>query len=239
MDLVLLFILYDNSLSILTNLKIEAIKNLYYLWELLHYLNYKSDIREIFKLILMTIIIDILSMQLEQLQFPIGRFQKPAVFSKALVAAFITDIAAFPAQIKIATKTLSEEQLDTPYRPGGWTIRQVVHHCSDSHMNSLIWFKLALTEDRPVIKPYNEALWAELADSKNMPVAPALHLLEGIHERWVALLHSLTKEQLVRSFVHPEHHNEISLEECIAIYAWHCHHHLAHITELKRRMVWR
>lgn len=176
-------------------------------------------------------------MELEQLQFPIGRFQKPAVFTEALLTSFITAIADFPVKITTATEALSEEQLDTPYRPGGWTIRQVVHHCSDSHMNSLIRFKLALTEDKPVIKPYNETLWAELADSK-MPIAPALQMLEGIHERWVALLHSLTKEQLARSFVHPEHGNEITLEECIAIYAWHCHHHLAHITELKKRMIW-
>ena len=176
-------------------------------------------------------------MELEQLQFPIGRFQKLAVFSEALIALSIMDIAAFPKRIRAATGTLSDEQIDTPYRPGGWTIRQVVHHCSDSHMNSLIRFKLALTEDKPVIKPYDEALWAELADSK-MPIAPALQLLEGIHERWVALLYSLNKEQLARSFVHPEHHNEISLEECIAIYAWHCNHHLAHITELKKWMAW-
>lgn len=172
------------------------------------------------------------------LRFPIGEYRKPETITPALREQFIGDIKTFPARIKAATVPLTDAQLDTPYREGGWTIRQVVHHCADSHSNSLTRFKLALTEDRPVIKPYMEALWAELPDSKTMSLAPAIKMLEGIHERWVVLLQSLTEEQLQRTFIHPESKREITLAENMAIYAWHCNHHLAHITSLKERMGW-
>ncbi|GAA5038738.1 putative metal-dependent hydrolase [Marivirga lumbricoides] len=145
---------------------------------------------------------------------------------------FITDISSFPVRLRNEVQHLNSEQLNIPYRPGGWTIRQLVHHCADSHMNSLMRFKLALTEDQPVIKPYFEDRWAELPDSK-MEIEPALQILEGLHARWTTLLKSLTAEQLKKVFVHPEHGTEISLEENIALYAWHCNHHLAHVVSLK------
>lgn len=174
----------------------------------------------------------------EALKFPIGTFKKPTEITAALLQDFISLIAEFPAQLRQETARLSDAQLDTAYRDGGWTLRQVVNHCADSHMNSLIRFKLALTEEKPTIKPYFEDRWAELPDSKNMPIEPALQMLEGIHIRWVVLLKSLTEEQLKRSFIHPEHGKEICLDENIALYAWHCQHHLAHITGLKKARGW-
>ncbi|MFZ9846607.1 MAG: YfiT family bacillithiol transferase, partial [Flavobacteriales bacterium] len=127
----------------------------------------------------------------------------------------------------------------TPYREMGWTIRQVVHHCADSHMNSLTRFKLTLTEDKPVVKPYWEDRWAELVDSKSMPISPSVQMLEGIHARWTVLLNSLSEQDLVKSFIHPEHGKEFRVDENIGVYAWHCNHHLAHITELKKRKNWK
>jgi hypothetical protein len=179
-----------------------------------------------------------MNLTLEQLKFPIGKFEKPSVITTHLLSQFIFDIEEFPLRLRIETEHLSDEQLDTVYRPDGWTIRQVINHCADSHMNSLIRFKLALTEDKPIIKPYFEDKWAELADSKKMPIEPTLRMIEGLHNRWVVLLKSLTDEQLKRSFIHPEHGREISISENIAIYAWHCNHHLAHITTLKKQKNW-
>lgn len=175
---------------------------------------------------------------LEKLRFPIGRFENPASVTAGSLQNFISDIEAFPSKIRHETEKLSNQQLDTPYRPDGWTIRQVVNHCADSHMNALVRFKLALTEDKPVIKPYFEALWAELPDSRNTPVEPALQMLEGIHARWAVLLRSLDEADLQKSFIHPEHQKEVPLQQMIAIYAWHGNHHLAHITQLKKRMQW-
>jgi hypothetical protein len=174
---------------------------------------------------------------LEKLRFPIGHFEKPALYTKEIVSGYIAIIAAFPEKLKAAVSDLDEEQLDTPYRDGGWTIRQVVHHCADSHMNSLIRFKLALTEETPIIKPYFENLWANLADSQ-MAIEPSLQILEGLHQRWGFLLNSLTEEELEKSFIHPEHGKIFQLKEVIGAYAWHCDHHLAHITELKKRKEW-
>lgn len=177
-------------------------------------------------------------MTLETLRFPIGPFKKPALITAELLQSYITDIASFPGHLRSEVENLTQAQLDTPYREGGWTIRQVVNHCADSHMNSLIRFKLALTENQPTIKPYNEARWAELADSNYMPVEAALKTLEGLHERWVVLLNSLTKAELERTFIHPEHGKVFRIDETIALYAWHGKHHLAHITTLKERMGW-
>lgn len=154
-----------------------------------------------------------------------------------MITSWIADIASFPDRLSGAVEHLSAQQLDTPYRPGGWTIRQVVHHCADSHMNSLIRFKLALTEDKPVIKPYFEDRWANLPDSI-MDISPALQMLHGLHGKWVYLLQSLTAAELKKSFIHPEKQSEISLDVAIALYAWHCNHHLAHITSLKSRNCW-
>ncbi|WP_162426347.1 YfiT family bacillithiol transferase [Pontibacter pudoricolor] len=177
-------------------------------------------------------------MAIDNLKYPIGHYERPESLSDELLESFIEVIATFPAQLRNETESLSDQQLDTPYRENGWTIRQVVNHCADSHMNCLTRFKLALTEDRPTIKPYNEAQWAELADSKTIEIEPALKMLEGIHLRWVTLLKSLTDEEFNKSFLHPEHEKEMKLSEVIGLYAWHCKHHLAHITSLKSRKKW-
>ncbi|TAE84223.1 MAG: putative metal-dependent hydrolase [Bacteroidetes bacterium] len=175
---------------------------------------------------------------MEQLKYPIGHFNKPATVTTDTVEEWITVIANFPKRLSGEVMLLTDEQLDTPYRPEGWTIRQVVHHCADSHMNSLIRFKLALTEDNPTIKPYYEERWAELSDSKNWPIAASLNMLEGIHERWAILLSSLAQEQLARTFFHPGSGQTWRIDEAIGLYAWHCNHHLAHITETKKQNQW-
>jgi len=174
----------------------------------------------------------------EQLKYPIGQFNRPKEISKEILSEFINDIESFPERLKECVAELTEEQLDTPYREGGWTIRQVVNHCADSHMNSLIRFKLALTEDKPTIKPYYEDRWAELEDSKSINIEPSMEILRGVHHRWAVLLKGLSSEQLSRSFIHPEHGKEFRIDENIGIYAWHCNHHLAHIKDLIKRKKW-
>lgn len=165
---------------------------------------------------------------LQKLRFPIGQFQKPANIDRLQIAQWIAEIAALPQQLRQATNNASDATLDTPYRPDGWTVRQVVHHIADSHINSYTRFKLALTEDNAAIRPYFEERWAMLPDSK-APIEISLQLLEALHERWVILLKSLTTEQLKRTFVHPEHGAIFALDENIGVYAWHGKHHLAHI----------
>lgn len=177
-------------------------------------------------------------MTLDLLKYPIGVYEKPKVISKEILQLWINTIESFPEKLVSEVANLTNQQLDTPYRPDGWTIRQVVHHCADSHMNSLIRFKLALTEDKPSIKPYFEDRWAALPDSKIMPIEPALKMLSGIHERWCFLLKNLTEEQFARLFIHPEHSATFRIDENIGLYAWHCMHHLAHITETKKRENW-
>lgn len=176
---------------------------------------------------------------MENLQFPIGRFKPQAEWSEAEVAANLASIEHLPAQLRRAVADLSEHQLDTPYRPGGWTVRQVVHHLADSHLNSYQRCRLALTEDRPVIKPYDEKKWAELPDALHGPVDVSLALLEALHLRWVILLKSLPPADLQRVFVHPES-GDNTLMKTIALYAWHGRHHLAHITSLQNqtRNIW-
>src|SRR5690606_7177161 len=171
-------------------------------------------------------------MNLEQLKYPIGEFQKPITITEKTLAQWIADIAEFPAKLKNEVSKMTDGELDSPYRPGGWTIRQVIHHCADSHMNSLIRFKLALTEEVPTIKPYKEDQWAQLSDAQ-MPVAPSLQLLEALHSRWVNLLSSLTEQELSRCYYHPEQQKEIDLKTTIGLYAWHCNHHLAHVLQAK------
>ncbi len=168
---------------------------------------------------------------MKDLRYPIGTFERPEHIDEQQLSEWIKIIADFPQEIRRATRSLTDEQLNTPYREGGWTIRQVVHHCADSHMNAFIRFKLALTEANPVIRPYKEALWAELPDSK-LPVEPSLRLLEGLHERWTTLLESLSEEDLEKTFIHPEQEQQISLAVAIGMYAWHSRHHLAHIKSL-------
>jgi len=171
------------------------------------------------------------------LRYPIGKFHFEGPLTDQQKQASLDEIARTPANLRTAVKGLSEAQLDTPYRPGGWTVRQVVHHVPDSHMNSYVRFKLALTEDEPTIKPYAEDRWAELADTKATPVEVSLTLLDSLHDRWVHLLRSLGPEEWKRTFRHPEM-GAMSLEKTLALYAWHGRHHVAHVTELRKRMSW-
>jgi hypothetical protein len=169
----------------------------------------------------------------ERLKYPIGKFKKPAIIENAQIERWIKSIEAFPQQLSQELSGLSEKEVQKQYRPGGWTIKQVVNHCADSHMNSLIRFKLALTEDTPTIKPYHEDRWAELPDTKSIPIESSLQLLKGLHERWGYLLRSLSDEELNRQFKHPETNELISLKTNIGIYAWHGEHHLAHVKNAK------
>jgi hypothetical protein len=171
------------------------------------------------------------------LRYPIGRFKAVMPITQELRDAGIDAIASLPARMRAALAGLDDRQLDTPYRPEGWTVRQVVHHVADSHMNGLIRVKLALTEDVPRIKPYNENLWATLGDMR-LPVPVSMTLLESLHARWVAVYRGMTADQFGRTFVHPELGAELTLDHHLQNYAWHSHHHLAHITELRRREGW-
>lgn len=172
---------------------------------------------------------------MDALRYPVGQFHFPASVSATDLTRFLDQIEAAPARMRAAVSGLSDAQLDTPYRPGGWTVRQVVHHVPDSHMNSYVRFRLAVTEDSPTIKPYEEARWAELADARTLPVEPSLALLESLHARWVPLLRSLSAADWKRTFRHPEL-GLVSLENNAALYAWHGRHHVAHITSLRERM---
>jgi len=176
---------------------------------------------------------------MEELKYPIGKFQKPEAFTPQLLSSYISVINHFPQKLKQEVEHLTDEQLDTPYRPDGWTVRQVVNHCADSHANALVRVKLALTENTPTITAYMQDLWAELPDCKNMPIQPALMMLQGMHSRWTIVLKNLGEKEWDRAYIHPEKGREIKLNESAASYAWHCNHHLAHITELKKRMGWK
>jgi hypothetical protein len=170
-------------------------------------------------------------------RYPIGRFHFDGPPSEEQRASFINDIEQAPALLRAAVKDLTPEQFDTPYREGGWTVRQVAHHVPDSHMNAYVRWKLALTEDEPTIKPYAEDRWAELTDTQSTPVEVSLALLESLHTRWVTLLRSLRPEDWKRTFRHPEL-GLVSLEKNLGIYSWHGRHHVAHVTELRKRMGW-
>ncbi|KEO74311.1 YfiT family bacillithiol transferase [Anditalea andensis] len=173
------------------------------------------------------------------LKFPIGVFKYPSTITQEVMNEWISDIASFPDRLSKEVTDLTEDQLDVLYRPDGWSIRQVVHHCADSHMNSLMRLKLALTEEAPLIKPYFEDRWAELIDTRQMPIHSSLLLLEGIHAKWTLLLNNLSEEQYKRTYIHPEHGKVISILECTGMYAWHCNHHLAHITATKKSNDWK
>ncbi|GHA33662.1 putative metal-dependent hydrolase [Salinimicrobium marinum] len=178
-------------------------------------------------------------MTLEEQKYPIGRFVKPEKISEIGLKNFISEIRTLPDRLRKEVDTLSDNQLNTTYRDGGWTLRQVVNHCADSHMNGFIRIKLALTEDRPTIKPYQEERWAQLQDTSSIPVSAALKTLDGLHERWTILLESLTRDQLQRTYIHPADETERRVDETIATYAWHGNHHLAHITSLKKQKGWK
>jgi uncharacterized damage-inducible protein DinB len=176
-------------------------------------------------------------MESNDLRYPIGKFQFPADVSAADRQRFIEQIAETPANLRAALENLTPEQLDTPYRPGGWTVRQVVHHVPDSHINSYVRFRLALTEDNPAIKGYEESLWAELPDARTGPVEMSLTLLDALHVRWTALLRSLSEKDLQRTFRHSEL-GSVRLDQILALYAWHGRHHVAHIITLRKRNGW-
>lgn len=170
-------------------------------------------------------------------RYPVGRYDIKREVTLAERERYIEEIAAAPAQLRVAVADLTAEQLATPYRPDGWTVRQVVHHLADSHLNSYVRFKLALTEDEPTIKPYEEALWAALSDGRDAPVELSLDLLAALHERWVMLLKSLTPADFARTFRHPDM-GAVALNQNVGLYAWHGRHHIAHITALRERMNW-
>lgn len=174
---------------------------------------------------------------LESLQYPIGKFHAPATFSQEQRNEWIEAISHLPANLSAVVQGLNDLQLNTPYRPEGWTVRQVVHHVADSHMNSVIRFRLALTEDMPLIKAYDETLWAQLPDAASLPPQVSLDLLDGLHRRWTALLVQMTPADFERRLRHPES-GESSLNRMLALYAWHGQHHVAHIAKLRDRMNW-
>ncbi len=173
----------------------------------------------------------------QDLRYPVGRHDPSAAVDAAGLAAAIDDIERLPAALAAAVEGLDDERLDTPYRPGGWTVRQVVHHVADSHLNATVRLRLALTEDGPTIRPYDQAAWAELADVRSLPPAVSLALLDGLHRRWTALLRALEPAAFARPLVHPEI-GEISVAQLTGLYGWHSRHHVAHVTALRARRGW-
>jgi hypothetical protein len=170
-------------------------------------------------------------------RYPIGDFVRPAVVGTEQRRASIAILAALPENLRSAVYGLTEAQIDTPYRGGGWTVRQLVHHVADSHMNAYVRTRLALTEDWPTIKPYEERLWAELPDAKSLPIEISLELLDSLHRRWAALLESLSDEQWERGYTHPQSGRQ-NLAQVTALYDWHSRHHVAHITALRKSRGW-
>lgn len=170
-------------------------------------------------------------------RYPIGKFTPPQKVTPALRAQAIETIAELPAKFRAAVKGLTEAQLDTPYREGGWTVRQVAHHVPESHMNAYVRLKLALTEKEPTVKPYDEALWAKLPDAKS-PIEVSLSLLDSLHERWVRVWRLLQPAEFARTLRHPEHANTLTVDWLLFQYAWHGRHHTAHITELRKQRSW-
>ena len=173
----------------------------------------------------------------EDLRYPIGKLQREDNLSDARRREMIAQIEETPARLREAVKGLSPEQIETPYREGGWTVRQLVHHVADSHLNAYVRFKLAFTEDQPTIKPYEQDRWAETVDGRTAPVEVSLGLIEALHSRWVMFLKSMSAAGFARKFNHPEM-GLLTVEKLLGIYAWHGRHHTAHITELRRRMGW-
>ena len=174
---------------------------------------------------------------MDDLRFPVGRFVRPTELSGAERRRDIDVIAAAPTNLRDAVRALSDAQLDTPYRHDGWTVRQVVHHIPDSHANALIRFKLALTEQTPTIKPYDEAAWATLEDARTTPIEVSLSLVDGLHDRWIRILNAMSASDFARTLQHPQS-GVLSLDQMLALYAWHSRHHVAHITTLRSRNGW-
>ena len=175
---------------------------------------------------------------LEQLKYPIGKFQHRGEIDAGVIDAWIGEIEALPSDLRAAVAGLSRVQLDTPYRPGGWTVRQVIHHLGDSHLNSYLRFKWALTEDRPVIKAYDQQTWAELPDYQLVPIEDTLQFVAALHRKWAILMRSLSPLDWQKEFVHPETGKAVPLNRNLGIYAWHGKHHVAHIANLRQRLKW-
>jgi uncharacterized damage-inducible protein DinB len=173
----------------------------------------------------------------DDVRYPIGRFTPPEVSTPALRAAHVETMRLLPGRLRAAVAGLSEAQLNTPYREGGWTVRQVVHHLADTNANAFVRFKLALTEDWPTINPFEQAAWANLPDSVGLPVDASLVLLDGLQSRWVALLEAMTEDDFQRGFHHPRMGRQ-TLAAALALYEWHARHHTAHVTSLRRRRGW-
>jgi uncharacterized damage-inducible protein DinB len=171
-------------------------------------------------------------------RYPIGKFAYDGVTTPDARARRIQEIAEAPAGLRAAVRDLTLKQMDMPYREGGWTVRQLVHHVPDSHLNAYVRFKLALTEDTPTIKPYDQERWAQLADTKTVAPGVSLALLDAVHERWVTVLKSMTAADWRRAYHHPEYNRRVPLDEVLAMYAWHGRHHVAHITSLREREGW-
>jgi hypothetical protein len=174
---------------------------------------------------------------MNDLRFPIGKMKLPAEVTTTLRKQYLNEIAAAPARLRAAVQGLSDDQLDTPYRTDGWTVRQVVHHVPDSHLNSYVRCKWALTEAEPLIKTYDHDGWSTLADARTAPIEMSLTLLDVLHERWLFLLNRLDEDDFARTFKHPEW-GLVRLDQNLAIYAWHGKHHVAHITGLREREGW-
>lgn len=177
-------------------------------------------------------------MTVQDPRFPIGRLEYAGPGDGASRASSIKTIAEAPARLREALRGLASDQVETPYRDGGWTLRQVAHHLPESHMNAYIRFKLALTEEKPTIKPYDEARWGETADVRGTPVDTSLRLLEALHERWVVLLGTLRGDDWNRQYVHPGYGKTFTLDHALALYDWHSRHHVAHITSLRQHKGW-
>ena len=175
---------------------------------------------------------------MSDLRYPIGKPDIPNEITSEVIDKWILTLTEFPTKLEVLVQNLTQDQLDTPYRNGGWTIRQVIHHCADSHHNSYIRFKWALTENKPIIKAYYEDRWAELFDSKSAPIQLSLNSLKALHAKWVYFLQGLNEQDLNSIFIHPDENEEVSLKENIGIYAWHCNHHYAHIEHLLIRKNW-
>jgi hypothetical protein len=171
-------------------------------------------------------------------QYPIGRYEPPAELNREARSLFIGQIADTPERLRAAVAGLTSRQLDAPYREGGWTVCQVVHHLADAHLNGYVRFKLALTEDEPTIRTYDQIRWAELGDARGVPIEPSLALLTGLHARWVAAIGTVEQEGFARRLHHPER-GLMTVDDLLALYAWHGRHHVAHITSLRHRKGWR
>ena len=174
----------------------------------------------------------------EQLRYPIGRYEVPEVYPSEMQDEWIASIEALPKWLDLCIENLDEHQIHTPYRPGGWTVNQVIHHVADSHMNAYVRLKLTLTEENPVVKPYDEKLWAELPDVETVPVNISITLLHALHRRWGQVLRNMQPEDWERTYYHPEHERYVPLWEMTDLYSWHGRHHMEQIRQLRQRMNW-